>query len=133
MAIFGVISLRGWRINADALRWICWPTAQARSCLPRMSRSTRRPSCLRNFSLLSTPQKVHDVERFILAFDNRQTVSREAKLKSLKVPTLIVWGTGDIFFHVKWSHWLSRTIPGARRRVEFAGARLFFPEERVQE
>ena len=84
-------------------------------------------------SLLSTPQKVHDVERFILAFDNRQTVSREAKLKSLKVPTLIVWGTGDIFFHVKWSHWLSRTIPGARRRVEFAGARLFFPEERAQE
>lgn len=83
--------------------------------------------------LLISPQKVHDVERFILAFDNRQTVSREAKLKSLKVPTLIVWGTGDIFFHVKWSHWLSRTIPGARRRVEFDGARLFFPEERAQE
>ncbi len=83
--------------------------------------------------LLISPQKVHDVERFILAFDNRQTVSREAKLKSLKVPTLIVWGTGDIFFHVKWSHWLSRTIPGARRRVEFDGARLSFPEERAQE
>jgi pimeloyl-ACP methyl ester carboxylesterase len=83
--------------------------------------------------LLSTPQKTHDVERFILAFDNRQTVSGEAKLRILKAPTLIVWGTGDIFFDVKWSHWLARTIPGTRRRVEIDGARLFFPEERWQE
>jgi pimeloyl-ACP methyl ester carboxylesterase len=52
---------------------------------------------------------------------------------SIGLQPLIVWGTGDIFFHVKWSHWLSRTIPGARRRVEFDGARLFFPEERAQE
>ncbi len=83
--------------------------------------------------LLRSPQKIHDVERFILAFDNRQTVNIEARLRDLTVSTLIVWETGDIFFDVTWSHWLSRTIPGTRRRVELPDARLFLPEERASE
>jgi len=51
----------------------------------------------------------------------------------LKAPTLIVWGTDDVYFPVKWSHWLAENIPGTRRRVEFKDARVFFPEERWQE
>jgi pimeloyl-ACP methyl ester carboxylesterase len=73
------------------------------------------------------------LDRFILGFDNGQTVRVESKLKDLQAPTLIVWGTGDIFFDVKWSHWLADTIPGATRRVEFEGARMLFPEERPEE
>ena len=38
------------------------------------------------------------LDRFILGFDNGQTVRVESKLKDLQAPTLIVWGTGDIFF-----------------------------------
>jgi hypothetical protein len=38
-----------------------------------------------------------------------------------------------VYFDVKWSHWLADTIPGARRRVEFKRARIFFPEERREE
>ena len=34
----------------------------------------------------------------------------------------LVAQTGDIFFDVKWSHWLEGRIPGARRRVELEGA-----------
>lgn len=49
-----------------------------------------------------------------------------------RAPTLIVWATDDLYFDVRWSHWLARTIPGTRRRVEL-GARLFFPEERSSE
>jgi hypothetical protein len=49
------------------------------------------------------------------------------------VPTLIAWATGDIFFDVKWWHWLTATIPGTRRRIESDGARLLLPEERSQE
>jgi pimeloyl-ACP methyl ester carboxylesterase len=48
----------------------------------------------------------------------------------LKAPTLIVWGTDDVYLDMKWSHWLAENIPGTRRRVEFKGARIFFPEER---
>lgn len=83
--------------------------------------------------LVSTPQRTRDLERFILAFDNRQTVRIESKLRDLKTPTLIVWGTGDVFFHVKWSHWLAETIPGTAKRIELDGARMFLPEERSQQ
>jgi pimeloyl-ACP methyl ester carboxylesterase len=78
-------------------------------------------------------QRTRDLERFLAAFDNRHTLIIEDRLKMLKVPTLIVWGTDDVYFDVKWSHWLADNIPGTRRRVEFENARIFFPEERWQE
>ena len=80
--------------------------------------------------LVRTAQRTRDFQRFLAAFDNTYTVALEERLKALQAPTLIVWGTDDIYFDVKWSHWLARTIPGTRRRVEFEGARIFFPEER---
>jgi pimeloyl-ACP methyl ester carboxylesterase len=83
--------------------------------------------------LVSSSPRVHDLERFFAAWDNTQTVRIEQKLRTLNAPTLIVWATDDIFFDVKWSHWLARTIPGTRRRVELAGARLLFPEERPKD
>jgi pimeloyl-ACP methyl ester carboxylesterase len=83
--------------------------------------------------LISTDQRLRDLERFLAAFDNKHTLAVESRLKQLKAPTLIVWGTDDIYFDVKWSRWLAETIPGTTRRVEFAGARIFFPEERWKE
>jgi pimeloyl-ACP methyl ester carboxylesterase len=79
--------------------------------------------------LVRTEQRTRDFQRFLAAFDNKYTVAIEARLKTLKAPTLIVWGTDDVYFDVKWSHWLADTIPGTRNRVEFKGARIFFPEE----
>jgi pimeloyl-ACP methyl ester carboxylesterase len=81
---------------------------------------------------LASAQRTRDLERFLAAFDCAHTVAVEAKLKTLTAPTLIVWGTDDVYFDVKWSHRLAETIPGTRRRVEFDGARLFFPEERAE-
>ena len=78
-------------------------------------------------------QRTRDLQRFLGAFDNKHTLAIEARLKMLKVPTLIVWGTDDVYFDVKWSRWLADNIPGTRRRIEFKGARIFFPEERWQE
>jgi pimeloyl-ACP methyl ester carboxylesterase len=51
----------------------------------------------------------------------------------LRAPTLIAWGTDDIYFDLKWSRWLEEVIPGTKRRIEFNGARIFFPEERARE
>jgi len=79
--------------------------------------------------LVRTEQRTRDLQRFLAAFDNTHTLAIEGRLKTLKAPTLIVWGTDDVYFDVKWSQWLADTIPGARR-VEFEGARIFFPEER---
>jgi pimeloyl-ACP methyl ester carboxylesterase len=83
--------------------------------------------------LVRTEQRTRDFQRFLAAFDNVQTVRLESRLRTLQVPTLIVWGTDDIYFPVKWSRWLADTIPGTRRRVELEGARIFFPEERWAE
>lgn len=79
---------------------------------------------------LSSPERIAAFQNYWLAFDNAQTIAVHEALKSLRVSTLIVWGLADHFFDRKWAYWLKDTIPGARRVVEVADARLFFPEDR---
>ena len=83
--------------------------------------------------LVRNEQRTRDFQRFLAAFDNKHTLAIEDRLKTLKAPTLIVWGTDDVYFDVKWGRWLSEAIPGTRKYVELKGARIFFPEERWQE
>jgi pimeloyl-ACP methyl ester carboxylesterase len=83
--------------------------------------------------LFSTPDRVRLMERWFTANDNNQTVEIENELRRLDAPTLVVWGTGDIFFDVKWAYWLCDLIPGAKDVVEVPGGRLLFPEERPDE
>ena len=79
---------------------------------------------------LDSPARLRQLERFVNAFDCRHTLAIEDGLRRLQVPTLIAWGTDDVYFPLEWSRWLQQTIPGTTRRVEFEGARIFFPEER---
>lgn len=87
--------------------------------------------------LARTPRRAADLTRFFAVLDDedpsRQTVEVEPQLQALDVPTLVVWGTGDVFFDVKWAHWLRETIPGCDTVVELHDAMLFFPEERPDE
>jgi pimeloyl-ACP methyl ester carboxylesterase len=83
--------------------------------------------------LVRTGQRTRDFQRFLADFDSKHTVAVEAQLRKLDAPTLIAWGTDDIYFDVRWSHWLAKTIPGTRKRIELEGARIFFPEERAAE
>jgi pimeloyl-ACP methyl ester carboxylesterase len=82
--------------------------------------------------LVRTEQRTRDLQRFVAAFDHKHTVVIEPRLRQLRAPTLIVWGTDDVYFPVKWAYWLAETIPGAKPPVELAGARIFFPEERAE-
>ena len=81
--------------------------------------------------LLSSEQRIDAFQRYWLGFDNAQTVAIHSALRTLQVPTLIVWGLDDIFFDRKWAWWLKDTIPGAKRVVEVEDARLFFAEDRA--
>jgi pimeloyl-ACP methyl ester carboxylesterase len=83
--------------------------------------------------LVRSEQRTHDLQRFVVAFDNKHTRVIESRLRELRAPTLIVWGTDDVYFPVKWAHWIAETIPGAKPPVELEGARIFFPEERAEE
>jgi len=80
--------------------------------------------------LLALQQRLDAFQRYWLGFDNTQTVAIHSALKTLQVPTLIVWGLKDFFFDKKWAYWLKETMPGAKRVVEVEDARLFFPEDR---
>lgn len=79
---------------------------------------------------LESPKRLKELVRFVNAFDCRHTLAVEDRLRQLQVPTLIAWGTDDVYFPLEWSRWLQQTIPGTRRRIDFEGARIFFPEER---
>jgi pimeloyl-ACP methyl ester carboxylesterase len=81
--------------------------------------------------LVGTPQAAREFQRWIASLHNRDLIAVEDKLRRLEVPTLVVWGTGDIFFRVRWAYRLRDTIPGVTEVVEIESARLFFPDERA--
>jgi pimeloyl-ACP methyl ester carboxylesterase len=83
--------------------------------------------------ILGTAESARQLQRLTLSVHARDLLAVEPQLARLQVPTLIVWGTGDIFFKRKWAYWLRDTIPGATEVIEFEGARLFFPDERAAE
>jgi pimeloyl-ACP methyl ester carboxylesterase len=84
--------------------------------------------------IYATEQATRNLERWLGSSDDTgQTVEIEPLLRQLHAPTLIVWGSADVFFPIKWAHWLRDAIPGTRKVVELVGAKLFFPEERPQD
>jgi pimeloyl-ACP methyl ester carboxylesterase len=80
---------------------------------------------------LRSEQRINDLQRFVGSFDNHHTLAIEPKLRLLEAPTLIVWGTDDIYFPTEWAHWLHGAIPGAKPPIILEGARLFLMEERA--
>ena len=83
--------------------------------------------------VLGTPDVARQFERFLSALEPRDLLAVGPSLAQLQVPTLIVWGTDDQFFDLRWARWLRDTIPGATEVVEIDGARLFWPDERAAE
>jgi pimeloyl-ACP methyl ester carboxylesterase len=82
--------------------------------------------------VLGTPAAAMKFQELLASLEPTDLLAAEPALRNLRVPTLIVWGTADTFFDVKWAYWLRDTIPGARL-VEVPGAKLFFPHERADE
>lgn len=81
--------------------------------------------------IFASEEKTAMLGRMLLT-PNSQNVAIESKLRQVKAPALIMWGTDDVFFDKKWAYWLKDTLPGARDVVEVEGGRLFWPEERPQ-
>ena len=80
---------------------------------------------------LLSPERLSALERFCEATLNCETtVQMGFQARELYVPTLMVGAEDNIHFGMKWPEWLSKAIPGTRRRVEFKDARAYFPEER---
>jgi pimeloyl-ACP methyl ester carboxylesterase len=77
-----------------------------------------------------SPERARDFERLLAAIDPADLEAVSGELRALDVPTLLVWGTGDAAFGIKWAYQLRDMIPGAREVIEVDEAMVFFPEER---
>ena len=60
-----------------------------------------------------TAEAARQSQRLLTSLHARDLLAAEPALRRLQVPTLIVWGTDDLFFRPKWAYWLRDTIPGA--------------------
>lgn len=78
-----------------------------------------------------TKERAREFQRWVASLHNRDLAAVEPALRKLTVPTLMVWGTGDIFFRLRHAEQLRDMIPGATGVVTVDGGRLFFPDERA--
>jgi pimeloyl-ACP methyl ester carboxylesterase len=111
------------------------PRARKRAFGPVYQDVTNLPEDIARVWLapMATAESARQGQRLLTSLHARDLLAIEPALARLQVPTLIVWGTGDTAFRLKWAYWLRDTIPGATGVVEIDGARLFFPDERATE
>ncbi|HVF17638.1 MAG TPA: alpha/beta hydrolase [Steroidobacteraceae bacterium] len=79
--------------------------------------------------LISSPQRNALTNAYAAALDPNPLAGIEAKLKGCRIPTRIVWGTGDTIFSSASPDYLDRLLPNSRGVRRVPGAKLFFPEE----
>jgi pimeloyl-ACP methyl ester carboxylesterase len=79
--------------------------------------------------IVATPQRKALADAYALGLDPNPLAGVEPLLKRSRIPTRIIWGTGDTIFKGSDPDYLDRTLGNSKgvRRIE--GANLFFPEE----
>lgn len=82
--------------------------------------------------IAGTPERAKNFESMFDLVAKGDLKAATESLRTLNVPTVIVWGTDDEAFSMEWAQKLRDVIPGARL-TEVEGARLFFPSERPTE
>lgn len=83
--------------------------------------------------VFQTPESARAFARLAAAISSADLKAVRPQLAHLNVPTLIVWGTGDPFFRLKWGQRLRDLIPGTTTFATLDGARMHFPDERAAE
>jgi len=83
--------------------------------------------------VFGTPESSGAFARLTAAISSDDLAAVRPQLAQLKVPTLIVWGTGDLFFPLKWARRLADLIPGTTTIAKLDGARMHFPDHRADE
>jgi pimeloyl-ACP methyl ester carboxylesterase len=78
----------------------------------------------------ATLDAARQFERLLTSVRGEELDAIEPLLKEFRVPTLLVWGTGDPNFGVEWAYRFRDAVPGVTEIVEVPGAKLFFPDER---
>lgn len=83
--------------------------------------------------IAGTLERARDFERLVASLHAADIEAVGGQLRALQLPTLLVWGTAETSFPLRWAYHLRDMIPGAREVIEIDGARMFFPEERPED
>jgi len=81
------------------------------------------------FAPFADSARARAVESWVAGMESSPTVAIHDDLARLRTPTLIAWGTADVFFDRSWAQWLSDAIPGTVDVVEVPGGKLLWPLE----
>ncbi|MEU4524425.1 alpha/beta hydrolase [Amycolatopsis sp. NPDC024027] len=81
----------------------------------------------------ATLDAARQFERLLTSVRGEELDAIEPLLEEFRVPTLLVWGTGDPNFGVEWAYRFRDAVPGVTEVVEVPGAKLFFPDERPED
>ncbi|TBR37100.1 MULTISPECIES: alpha/beta fold hydrolase [Dyella] len=79
--------------------------------------------------LVASPARKQLTDAYAMGLAPNPMTGVDAKLRSLQVPTRILWGTGDDIFAADSPKHLDRVLPKSRGVRYIHGAKLFFPEE----
>ncbi|MEU0790225.1 alpha/beta hydrolase [Amycolatopsis sp. NPDC005961] len=80
-----------------------------------------------------TLEAARQFERLLTSVRGEELDAIEPLLKEFRVPTLLVWGTGDPNFGIEWAYRFRDAVPGVTEVIEVPGAKLFFPDERPED
>lgn len=83
--------------------------------------------------IIGSPSGARFMARLLSSMRPDQLARINPALHECRIPTAIIWGTGDLFFKLDWAFWLQRLIPRATEVVQIPGGRLFFVDERAEE
>lgn len=79
--------------------------------------------------LVASPARKALTNAYAIGLAPNPLAGIEAALRRSRVPTRIVWGTGDTIFSAQSPDYLDRTLGASRGVRRVAGAKLFWPEE----
>lgn len=79
--------------------------------------------------LVRTPLRKRQFEAYAIALEVNPLAGIESKLRTLRTPVRVVWGTGDTVFSQHTPEYLASILPDFRGTRRVDGAKLFFPEE----
>jgi pimeloyl-ACP methyl ester carboxylesterase len=82
--------------------------------------------------LVASPHRIDQLAAYVAATTNKDLIAAEPELTKLTAPVLVLWGTADGFFPVKWAYWLRDHLPNVVEVVEVPGAPVFWPEEQPE-
>jgi pimeloyl-ACP methyl ester carboxylesterase len=79
--------------------------------------------------LVQSPARIEEMVGYFAATTNKDLIEIAPLLRALQAPTMVLWGTDDAFFPVKWAYWLKENLPRVEEVIEIEGAPVFWPEE----